>query len=103
MPTDAAPCGSKSTSSTLRPYSARHAPRLMVVVVLPTPPFWLHIAMMRAGPWLVRGAGSGGAGGARRPQPHRVDVGPSDPAGRSWGTTASAARELRRGGAARTR
>ena len=27
------------------------APRLMVVVVLPTPPFWLQSAMMRAGPW----------------------------------------------------
>jgi hypothetical protein len=23
----------------------------MVVVVFPTPPFWLHSAMMRAGPW----------------------------------------------------
>ena len=23
----------------------------MVVVVLPTPPFWLHSEMMRAGPW----------------------------------------------------
>ena len=49
-PTESAPCGSKSTSSTLRPYSASAAPRLMVVVVLPTPPFWLAIAMMRAGP-----------------------------------------------------
>src|SRR5215210_7311032 len=35
------------------------APRLMVDVVLPTPPFWLHIAMMRAGPCSVRGLGSG--------------------------------------------
>ena len=42
-PTDSEPCGSKSTSSTLRPYSASAAPRLIVVVVLPTPPFWLHI------------------------------------------------------------
>ena len=45
-PTDSAPCGSKSTSSTRRPYSASAAPRLMVDVVLPTPPFWLHIAMI---------------------------------------------------------
>src|SRR5690625_1243889 len=45
--------------STLRPYSASAAPRLIVVVVLPTPPFWLHIAMIRAGPWPLSGAGSG--------------------------------------------
>src|SRR6478609_9889535 len=61
-PTERAPCGSKSTSSTLRPYSARAAPRLMVVVVLPTPPFWLHMAMMRAGPWLFRVGGSWNTG-----------------------------------------
>src|SRR3954468_23637478 len=58
-PTDSAPWGSRSMSSTLRPYSTRAAPRLMVDVVLPTPPFWLHIAMMRAGPCSVRGFGSG--------------------------------------------
>src|ERR1039458_10400028 len=34
-------CGSQSTSSVLRPSSARQAARLMAVVVLPTPPFWL--------------------------------------------------------------
>ena len=54
-PTDSAPCGSKSTSSTRRPYSASAAPRLIVEVVLPTPPFWLHSAMTRAGP--CRGSG----------------------------------------------
>jgi hypothetical protein len=32
---------------------------LIVVVVLPTPPFWLHIAMIRAFPCDSRGAGSG--------------------------------------------
>ena len=58
-PTDSEPCGSKSTSSTLRPYSASAAPRLIVVVVLPTPPFWLHIAMTRAPPCLVSRTGSG--------------------------------------------
>ena len=42
-PADSAPCGSRSTSSTRRPYSASAAPRLMVDVVLPTPPFWLHM------------------------------------------------------------
>src|SRR3954452_12500380 len=64
-PTDRAPCGSKSTSSTLRPTSASAAPRLIVVVVLPTPPFWLHMAMMRAGPCDVSGAGSGNVGSGR--------------------------------------
>ena len=58
-PTDAAPCGSKSTMSTWRPYSASAAARLMVVVVLPTPPFWLHIAMTRAGPCDASGGGLG--------------------------------------------
>ena len=71
-PTESEPCGSKSTSSTLRPYSASAAPRLIVVVVLPTPPFWLHIAMMRAGPWLLSGAGTGKSGSGR-------PVGPSWP------------------------
>src|SRR4029453_3281236 len=44
-PTESAPCGSMSTRSTWRPCSARAAPRLMAVVVLPTPPFWLARAM----------------------------------------------------------
>src|SRR3954452_19607717 len=61
-PTDSDPWGSKSTSSTLRPYSASAAPRLMVVVVLPTPPFWLHIEMTRALPWMLIGRGSGRTG-----------------------------------------
>src|SRR3954449_5186913 len=58
-PTESAPCGSRSISRTRRPYSTRAAPRLMVDVVLPTPPFWLHIAMTRAGPCSVKGLGSG--------------------------------------------
>src|SRR5215211_6789480 len=58
-PTDSAPCGSRSTSSTVRPCSTSAAPRLMVDVVLPTPPFWLHMAMIRAGPWELIGFGSG--------------------------------------------
>ena len=56
----------------MRPTSASAAPRLIVVVVLPTPPFWLHMAMIRAGPWLVSGAGSGNSGSGR-------PVGPSAP------------------------
>src|SRR5262249_47827252 len=31
----------------------------MVVVVLPTPPFWFAIAMILAGPWMSSGAGFG--------------------------------------------
>ena len=59
QPTDRAPCGSgESTRRTLRPPRPARLRRLIVVVVLPTPPFWLHIAMTRAGPWAL-GAGSG--------------------------------------------
>src|SRR5680860_409621 len=58
-PADAAPCGSKSTSSTFRPYSAKAAARFTHVVVLPTPPFWLAKATIRAGPVPLRAGGSG--------------------------------------------
>src|SRR5437868_287609 len=64
-PTESAPWGSKSTSSTFSPYSQSAAPRLMVVVVLPTPPFWLTIATTRAGPCVSRGGGSGKTGRGR--------------------------------------
>src|SRR3954452_6839846 len=64
-PTESDPCGSKSTSSTLRPNSASDAPRLIVVVVLPTPPFWLHIETIRALPWIEIGRGSGRSGHGR--------------------------------------
>src|SRR3954468_4237031 len=75
-PTESDPWGSKSTSSTRRPYSASAAPRLIVVVVLPTPPFWLHIAMIRAGPCRCTGAGSGRRGTGR-------PVGPTSRASRA--------------------
>src|SRR5450759_5543225 len=39
-------CGSRSIRSTEWPISARAAPRLMAVVVLPTPPFWFTTAMI---------------------------------------------------------
>src|SRR6266702_1779877 len=71
-PTDSAPCGSKSTSSTRRPCSASAAPRLIVVVVLPTPPFWLQTAATLAGPCVNSGSGSGKMGTGR-------PVGPSTP------------------------
>src|SRR5262249_49166550 len=40
--------GSRSTRSTRCSRSARAAPRLTAVVVLPTPPFWLAIAIVFA-------------------------------------------------------
>src|SRR6185437_13518159 len=41
------PCGSASTSSVFMPRRARAAARLIAVVVLPTPPFWLTIERTR--------------------------------------------------------
>ncbi len=52
---DALPCGSMSSTRTLSPDCAIAAATLTVVVVLPTPPFWLATVRMR-----VRG----GAGNA---------------------------------------
>src|SRR5437899_2695490 len=46
-PVEALPCGSMSTTSTRWPTAARPVARLIAVVVLPTPPFWLAMAMMR--------------------------------------------------------
>src|SRR6188472_376332 len=87
-PTDSDPCGSKSTRSTFRPYSASAAPRLIVVVVLPTPPFWLHIETTRAGPWWATGSGSGMSIIGR----------PVGPIGRSTAATAAGAGTGRRPG-----
>ncbi len=39
------PCGSRSTSSTRSPFSLKATPRLSVVVVFATPPFWLANAI----------------------------------------------------------
>src|SRR5712672_3459601 len=41
---DALPCGSRSSKRTFSPTAAKAVARLMAVVVLPTPPFWLAIA-----------------------------------------------------------
>src|SRR5690606_15348824 len=46
-PVEALPCGSRSTISTRSSIAASAVPRLMAVVVLPTPPFWLAIARTR--------------------------------------------------------
>ena len=48
LPMVALPCGSRSTSRTRLGVRASAAARLTAVVVLPTPPFWLATAMMRA-------------------------------------------------------
>src|ERR1035441_8460487 len=49
--------GSQSTRRILRPSIARHAARLMAVVVLPTPPFWL--TMPRILPMAFQSKGKG--------------------------------------------
>jgi hypothetical protein len=41
-------CGSQSMTSVRCSATAREAPRLTAVVVFPTPPFWLAMAIMRA-------------------------------------------------------
>src|SRR6476660_9560839 len=46
-PVEALPCGSRSTISTRSPIAASAVPRLIAVVVLPTPPFWLATTRMR--------------------------------------------------------
>src|ERR1700722_8718126 len=70
-------CGSRSISSTRWPSAARPRPRARVVVVLPTPPFWLATAQMRIG-LLLHCRGNGGADAAasrHRWQRHRCDGG----------------------------
>src|SRR5579871_5919785 len=51
-PVEAFPCGSRSTTSVGWPTAASAVPRLMAVVVLPTPPFWLATTNTR-GPRFV--------------------------------------------------
>src|SRR5262245_61174251 len=46
-PVLALPCGSMSMRRMLLPQAASAVPRLIAVVVLPTPPFWLAIATTR--------------------------------------------------------
>src|SRR3546814_18323341 len=47
IPVLAFPCGSRSTIKTCSPIAASAVARLMAVVVLPTPPFWFAIVIMR--------------------------------------------------------
>src|SRR6267154_6514822 len=46
-PVDALPWGSMSITRVGSPTAASAVPRLMAVVVLPTPPFWLATTRMR--------------------------------------------------------
>src|SRR3954454_19303263 len=53
-------CGSRSTTSARSPASARHAARLIVVVVLPTPPFWFANAKIFPATICILAAGADG-------------------------------------------
>src|SRR3954447_16813081 len=55
-PLEALPWGSMSMSSVRRSAAARLAARFTAVVVLPTPPFWLAIAMIWGPGMRVEGA-----------------------------------------------
>src|SRR4029077_16839982 len=46
-PVEALPWGSRSTTKVGSPTAARAVPRLIAVVVLPTPPFWLATTSTR--------------------------------------------------------
>src|SRR5476651_486143 len=48
-PVEALPWGSESSNSTRSPIAESAVPRLIAVVVLPTPPFWLAMARTRVG------------------------------------------------------
>src|SRR5487761_502761 len=63
-PVLALPCGSRSSSRTFLSTAARAVAKLIAVVVLPTPPFWLAIAIMR-GDGVVSGIRESWAAGAR--------------------------------------
>src|SRR5215469_1734173 len=47
-PVEAFPCGSRSISRTRSSLAASAVAKLTAVVVLPTPPFWLAMARIRA-------------------------------------------------------
>src|SRR3954447_21790817 len=66
-PVEAFPCGSRSSSRTLWSAASTVA-RLMAVVVLPTPPFWLARAM-------TRGLARLGSGGGRMDLAQSEDCG----------------------------
>src|SRR4051812_37363004 len=63
-------CGSRSTTSERSPASARHAARLIAVVVLPTPPFWFASAKIR--PAIPRAYGSTRTFLRERPLPRQT-------------------------------
>ena len=59
------PCGSRSTASTRSPFSLSATPRLSVVVVFATPPFWLAKAMTVATSGPLSAARASGRGSNR--------------------------------------
>src|SRR5262245_27965615 len=52
-PVLAFPCGSRSMMRTRSPIAAKAVARLIAVVVLPTPPFWLATVMMRGADFIL--------------------------------------------------
>src|SRR5690349_16419421 len=64
MPVEAFPWGSRSTTRTWWPASASAAPRLTAVVLLPTPPFWLAIAITLARPVVATTSAPGPSSGS---------------------------------------
>src|ERR1035441_3920379 len=77
MPLEALDWGSQSTNKVFAPSEASDAARLMAVVVLPTPPFWLVTAMTlptikkSSEKRLDRGDGKGNRIGRRKRSFHR--------------------------------
>src|SRR5262249_14861142 len=63
------PCGSRSTTRTRWPCSANATPRLSVVVVFATPPFWFANAITVAEPGAAPLAGRTFGRGSRRARP----------------------------------
>src|ERR1700751_4634288 len=57
-PVEALPWGSRSPTRTFSPIAASAVPRLIAVVVLPTPPFWLASASTRGGSSVPVGQGN---------------------------------------------
>ena len=89
------PCGSRSMRSTRFPSSPSATPRLSVVVVFATPPFWFANAMtlaVTAHPELRRAATRAAARGQREPRGTRA----ATPAQTHWAPAHRAARRADR-------
>ncbi len=82
-PVEALPWGSRSTISTVSPIAASAVPRLIAVVVLPTPPFWLATTRTRG----ERGRASCAAPAQRRFRNRPSSLHPRSSGARSRTTT----------------